>query len=226
MSNGTVVLVIIGLIVAAAVYLQVSGKVDILAKLKKKPVSTSKPEDVVFPPATSVPQGFQPTVVASSAVNPFIAWKAAGYDNVQLASIAPRGNRTGTALTDQEIAQAREAGYNMTAAPVQPAPDRAGFDLGQGLGGGEVKVNPVYSGVPITYTFERVSGRPSAMIYIFGAPAAFFSNAAHAFDGDPMPPLANTIARDGIDASRLPPGRHSVTVIVDGSGSEGAQFCQ
>lgn len=199
---------------------RIEGKIDTL--LARQPAAPPALPPVL-PPA---PPPDQPPAPPAGP-NPFIEWCAQGNNIPQFIMV----RNGGAGLTPAQIEQARAAGC-FGAPPAPPGPttpgtgvDPNGFDLGDG--GGTVLRHVVFSGQALTITFTR-RGTGTAQIRVAGSPGEFFRRLADAVDGGPLPAMSSADGSGSYfyDATALPEGRHTYTVVVDGSGTLGIQLNQ
>jgi hypothetical protein len=188
-----------------------------------KPVETPPPVPVQpTPPAKPAPFSGTPRPVDLSV------WKGERVSSLIIFM--------GRGLTAEEEALAREAGVDFGGVsdgptePVEPAPNKAVFDLKDGRGW--YTVNQVLSENFYTYTFDVSDTQTSAEIDVFGSPGKFFYEVTEYVTSPSGAIVVPTVVskvigfNHKIQFSVPGPGKYSYHVKVDKSGSLGVQYNQ
>lgn len=206
---------------------RIEAKLDQMLELLR--AAPAKPPAPPAPP--SVPKPADPSPLPG--VDARIAiWCAEGLDLVQI-----RMWKLPRTLTSDELEFAYTSGCprpgappggpaDPPAGPVQPS---SGFDLG--VGGGTVIKNVVAAGIPYTFAFTVSPGKPISFLTAFGSPGQFFTRFAARVTNAAGVVVLDIPERDApyvpeIVVENASPGRHRLTITVNGTGTLGVQYQQ
>lgn len=134
-------------------------------------------------------------------------------------------------MTQDEQDYARSIGvFFKEDAPVQPAMDRSGLDLGSGVAG--PKVNGVIGGEWYSFTFDVADGQTAAEFRVMGSPGKFFSELSRYITtpSDGLVYNTETFTVNGVNHYELvsmpAPGKYTYHVKVNQPGMLAVEYRQ